>query len=424
MLEYLLSLLTLFFFYDHRLAQPGEGIQECELVRWFVKEGDPIEEFQPVCEVQSDKATIEITSPYTGIIKTLRHPIGATVPVGDVLAEIQQPGGEATSDISESSSFSAGGASPGSSPGGDGTLSTTTAGINGDAGRKDLPSGHINISTSPAVRRLAQELNINLSAITGSGPGGRITKGDVLACAGGPQGHHPQQAAAAGAGGEVAEEEAPVVGGYSIDRYSPYTPTSGVSSRAAQAAGHAETGATKAPMIIPLRGYRKAMFKAMTAVADIPHFHYCDEVSTDALVELRAKLQGARILKGQKLTFLPFLIKAAALALKENPMINSSLSPSGDAVVQHASINIGVAVATPLGLVVPNIKNVDEQSIASIVGELKRLQTAAMANQLRPEDVAGGTFTISNIGAVGGTYATPLVNSPEVSLDFNFLGFI
>ena len=154
----------------------------------------------------------------------------------------------------------------------------------------------------------------------------------------------------------------------------------------------------------------------MSAVAAIPHFHYCDEVCTDSLVQLRTKLQGAPALKGTKLTFMPFFIKAAALALAENPQINASLAPSGDALVQHSSVNIGIAVATPHGLVVPNLKNVQQHSIAYIARELSRLQTAAMNNQLKPEEVSGGTFTISNIGVVGGTYATPLINPPEVAI--------
>ena len=388
-----------------------------------------------MCEVQSDKATIEITSPYAGIVTSLKHPVGGTVPVGDILAIIQQPGNatsstEANNDTNifpESSSNFAASSITHIDP----TAAAAAAAAGGGGGKGGSFSIHENIQTSPAVRRLAQEMNINLSAISGSGPGGRIIKSDVINAAESAQGGQQQHSQPETPAGASSYETAPSVqsGGYSKDTYSPYGPTEGSIPRAAHAVRAAAGAAApagsfgapppsppKEPLIIPLRGYRKAMFKAMTNVANIPHFHYCDEVSTDALVELRAKLQGAPVLKGQKLTFLPFLIKAAALALKENPMINSSVSSDGTALVQHPNINIGIAVATDLGLVVPNIKNVDQHSIASIVGELKRLQTAAMLNQLKPDDVAGGTFTISNIGTMGGTYATPLVNVPEVAI--------
>ena len=158
------------------------------------------------------------------------------------------------------------------------------------------------------------------------------------------------------------------------------------------------------------------MFKTMSAAASIPHFHYCDEVNTNVMIDLRARLQGSPALRGVKLTYMPFFIKAAAMALAENPSINASIAHSGDALIQHEHINIGVAVATPLGLVVPNIKHVEHLSIAEIAREISRLQGAAMANQLKQEDVSGATFTISNIGVVGGTYATPLINPPEVAI--------
>jgi 2-oxoisovalerate dehydrogenase E2 component (dihydrolipoyl transacylase) len=252
--------------------------------------------------------------------------------------------------------------------------------------------------TSPAVRRLAQELKVDIYKVFGTGPGGRVTKGDVMA-------YHEagleEIPGAADATGEAADAAAEGIDHQINQDKHP----------------NKEENLVEKPLhVIPLRGYRRAMFKAMTNAASIPHFHYCDEVNTNVMIDLRARLQGSPALKGVKLTYMPFFIKAAAMALTENPSINASVASSNDALIQHAHINIGVAVATPLGLVVPNIKHVQQLSIAEIARELSRLQTAAMNNQLKQEEVSGGTFTISNIGVVGGTYATPLVNSPEVAI--------
>lgn len=133
-------------------------------------------------------------------------------------------------------------------------------------------------------------------------------------------------------------------------------------------------------------------------------------------MELRDALRGDPALAGARLTFLPFLMKAAALAIRQVPLVNASLAEDQSAILEHSHVNLGVAMATPHGLVVPNIKHVQSKSIADIAQELGRLQAAAAANQLRPADLAGGTFTLSNIGSIGGTYATPLINPPEVAI--------
>jgi 2-oxoisovalerate dehydrogenase E2 component (dihydrolipoyl transacylase) len=157
------------------------------------------------------------------------------------------------------------------------------------------------------------------------------------------------------------------------------------------------------------------MVKSMTAAAAVPHFHLSDDVRVDGVVALRERLRSSPALAGARLTYLPFFVKAAAIALGRFPTLNSSLAADGAALLQHRRVNVGVAIATPAGLVVPNIKDVGALSVAEVARELARLSAAAAANRLRPEDVAGGTFTVSNIGSVGGTYAAPLVNLPEAS---------
>jgi len=380
----------------HRLAQTGEGIQECELVRWYVHEGDEIEEFGRVCEVQSDKATIEITSPFSGVIKALKHAEGDTVPVGDILAEIAVQG-SISIPLDESSDTA--NPLPTSSDSDSSNNSTKKQNCSPTSNSATSTSqGKDKVLTSPAVRRLAQELNIDLLKVFATGPGGRVTKGDLMAYHEAGLEEIPGAADATGEAADAASE--------------------GIDHQIDQKRHKKEEEQTseKPLHVIPLRGYRRAMFKSMTTAASIPHFHFCDDVNTNAIVDVRSRLQSSPALKGVKLTYLPFFIKAAALALAENPSINASIASSGDAIIQHAHINIGVAVATPLGLVVPNIKHVEQLSIAEIAREISRLQTAAMNNQLNPEEVTGATFTMSNIGVMGGTYATPLINSPEVAI--------
>eukprot|EP00887_Chlorella_sp_A99_P002152 scaffold21.g2152.t1 len=404
-----------------RLAQTGEGIKECELVQWFVAEGEAVEEFGRICEVQSDKATIEITSPYAGIVRRLHHAAGDVVQVGEVLADIEADGdypagagGAPELSLAAPPYGTAGGAAAAVSD----AYAPAVNGAAMAAGVAVSTSGSIGgdevadrVLTSPAVRRLAREHGLDLRAVKGTGPEGRVTKADVLAYL---------DSLAAAAGTPVGEE---------VVRAIPSTEEGGVAAAAATAApaphvarplappasaqppaparppapwpAGAEEEALPQPIIVPLRGYRKAMLRSMAAAAAV-----------DALVELRDALRGDPALAGARLTFLPFLMKAAALAIRQVPLVNASLAEDQSAILEHSHVNLGVAMATPHGLVVPNIKH--SKSIADIAQELGRLQAAAAANQLRPADLAGGTFTLSNIGSIGGTYATPLINPPEV----------
>lgn len=353
---------------EFRLAQTGEGIKECELVQWFVKEGDSVEPFSRVCEVQSDKATVEITSPFAGIVKKLHHEPGAMVQVGEILADIESEEESSTVEIEEPPP-------PVTPP----FKKEEKATLDGPP----LVAKVADILTSPAVRHLAHELALDLAFVSGTGPEGRITKQDVL------------EASANVLASPASASSIDRVGVDSHRRVEPAAPYS---------------------IEIPLRGYRRSMFKSMSAVASIPHFHFCEEVGMDGLVDLRTRLKGVLDCGGANLTYLPFFIKAATLALQEYPGVNASLSPDQSAIIQHGTVNLGIAMATPHGLVVPNIKDAGNKSIAQLAREVGRLQGLAQKNALSPEDVSGGTFTLSNIGSVGGTYATPLINPPEVAI--------
>ncbi|GAB4821346.1 hypothetical protein N2152v2_008392 [Parachlorella kessleri] len=394
---------------------PGawEGIKECELVQWFVKEGDAVEEFGRICEVQSDKATVEITSPFAGTVRHLHHQPGDVVQVGAVLADIHAEGAPPGEPDEQLATPAADESAPRPPP-------VTTH------GPEDLGAGKV--LTSPAVRSLAQEHGIDLKLVTPTGPGARVTKGDVLAfldsLSSAPTSTVTQEVTEAvpTTAEQALRKELPPHHAHVAQPLHPATsqppplaPGAGPpESAAAREAGTA--GPAPAPTLLPLRGYRKAMVRSMEAAGKVPHFHLCEEVDVGRLVELREEVRGDPALGGIKLTYMPFFIKAAALALREYPLVNSSLAPDESAIIQHNVVNTGIAVNTPYGLAVPNIKNVQLKSVAVLAQELLQLQRAAADNKLRQEDIRGGTFTISNIGTIGGTYAAPLINPPEVAI--------
>ena len=369
------------------LAQTGEGISECELVTWHVKEGDAVEAFQPVCEVQSDKAAVEITSRYPGTVQRLHHPQGAMVKVGapllDILVADDVAVDEAATPIvgGELSAAAAGGAN-----------SDSTCGHNGNHnGSVDAPADDVAhaaaaavhdlerpVLASPAVRGLARELGVRLGAVCGSGPGGRVLKEDVIAAAeravgrGGGGGGGGGGAAAAAAVSAAATAlgdaalalgRAPAAAAMAAAEDAPLpppAPTPGFAAPLPPRHAAAVAAAPREPTRVPLRGYRRAMVKSSLEAAAIPTFHYTDELELDALMAARAELQSeaAPLLGGVKLTFMPFILKALSVALARYPALNSQLAPGGGELLQLHAHNVGVAMATPAGLVVPNVKAV------------------------------------------------------------------
>jgi 2-oxoisovalerate dehydrogenase E2 component (dihydrolipoyl transacylase) len=338
---------------DIPLAQTGEGIAECELLKWFVNEGDQVEEYQLLCEVQSDKATIEITSRYQGTVSSILHAPGDIVKVGETLLKMAVT--ESTSAEKKTDSKE--------------TLDAVISAIPDSDLDADVASG---VLTTPAVRNLAKQHGIDLKYLVGSGTNGRILKEDILKFI------------------SAKDTKAPEVPAPRPLEYEDKK--------------------------LILRGYQRAMVKSMTAAAKIPHFHYVDEIHCDALVELKASFKKDTRNPDVKHTFLPTLIKSLSNALKAFPLINSSFNEETHEVTLKGAHNIGIAMATPNGLVVPTIKKVQDLSIMEITKELSRLQQQAVANKLSPEDISGGTITLSNIGAIGGKFGSPLINSPEVCI--------
>ena len=340
---------------DFILPDIGEGIVECEVIEWKVKEGDLVEEDQVVVDVSTDKAIVEIPSMYNGRVTKLYYAEGDIAKVHGALFAIEIEG---ASLIAE-----------GSLSGADGSL---LAEGSQSVVSTEKPT-HVNQSkvlTTPAVRKMAREHDLDLGTITGSGKQGRVLKEDVL-----------DFLSADPELGQVA----PLSTG--IDR------------------------------VEPIRGVRKLMAERMaTSVASIPHFTYVDEIDITELAELRQTLKNTYATDDLKITMMPLFIKALSLAIKEFPIVNSSPNEDLTELTYRANHNIGLAVDGKTGLLVPNIKNVEQLGILDIAREVTRLVDAARSGKISPADLKGGTITISNIGAIGGTVATPIINMPEVAI--------
>ncbi|KAF3679859.1 Lipoamide acyltransferase component [Capsicum annuum] len=355
----------------------------------FSGQGDLVEEFQPLCEVQSDKATIEITSRYKGKISQILHVPGDIVKVGETLLKIgidEIPDPIETSDASEK-------------------MTSLESDCSGSSDISSVPGKPKigGVSSTPAIRNLAKQYGLDINDVPATGKDGRILKEDVINYAM-QKGLIEAPACAL----QKLSEVSPLIGGGYEDK------------------------------TLQLRGYQRAMVKSMTLAAKIPHFYYVEEMNCDALVELKTSFQNENSDPEIKHTFLPVLIKSLSMALTTHPMLNSRFNEESYEVILKAflfliytffipingtvsspnlgSHNIGIAMATPNGLVVPNIKNVQSLSILEITKELSRLQKFAKINKLSPDDISGGTITLSNIGGIGGKFGCPLINSPEVAI--------
>ncbi|KAL5983706.1 Bce2p [Asimina triloba] len=353
---------------DVPLAQTGEGIAECELLTWYVQEGDYVEEFQRLCEVQSDKATIEITSRYKGKIAQVLYAPGDIVKVGDTLLKIIIEEGQ-TPDANSNA-----------------YLDSTTSESDNEHSVADKQT-QAGVLSTPAVRHIAKQYGIDINDICGTGKDGRILKEDVLKYSA-SKGLCKDSFATSDSGFESAS----LLKKAKIDEQ------------------HYED------MTVVLRGFQRTMVKTMTMAAKVPHFHYVEEINCDALAELKASFQNENTDLNVKHTFLPFLLKSLSAALCKYPVLNSSFNEERNELIMKGSHNIGVAMATQYGLVVPNIKKVQSLSILEITKELSRLQHLASKNKLSTEDISGGTITLSNIGAIGGKFGSPLLNLPEVAI--------
>ncbi|OAL69614.1 2-oxo acid dehydrogenase acyltransferase [Trichophyton violaceum] len=369
------------------LKDVGEGITEVQVIQWYVEEGARIEEWKPLCQYQSDKAIDDITSRYEGVIKKLHFQPDDTIPTGAALCDIE------VDDAKYPDSTPA----PAPAPEAAAPAETTAADVAAESSAADVtqvaetveapPKGKYATFATPAVRGMLKQHNIDISLINGTGAHGRVLKEDVQRYLEGGQTPTPAAAPSATATAPAPGLDTPQV----------------------------ETAQALTPI-------QSQMFKTMTKSLTIPHFLYSDELNIAALSRVRSHLNSTAPKDGSqpKLSYLPFIIKAVSLALNQFPILNARVdttsNPAKPSLVMRASHNIGVAMDTPTGLLVPNIKNVQARSIIDIATELNRLSEVARAGKLTPADLSGGTITVSNIGTIGGTVVAPVLVPTEVAI--------
>jgi pyruvate dehydrogenase E2 component (dihydrolipoyllysine-residue acetyltransferase) len=338
--------------YEFKLPDIGEGLAEAEVAKWLVKVGDRVVEDQPVIEMMTDKAAVEIGAPGAGVVVEQRVEEGAVVKIGEVLY------------VLESDAAIAGSSTPASPP--------PAAGERRGDGEGEGESRSAAVLAPPAVRKLARELGVDISSLKGSGPGGRVTAEDVKRHAGAP----------------------------------------GVPPAPAPHAAPATAGERT-----PLRGVRRRMAETMAesarTIAHVTGFHELDAGEFQATYRrLREQAEAA----ARRFPFDALLVRAAALALARHPIFNSSLDVERMEVVLHGQANIGVATATPDGLIVPVVANAGALSLDDLAAEVDRVTAAAREGHASVADLRAGTFTVSNTGAWRGAHGTSLIRPPEVAL--------
>ena len=384
--------------FEFKLPDIGEGVVEGEIITWHRKVGENIEEDDPLVEVMTDKATVTIPSPRSGRIAEICFPEGAVAPVGELLVTIA-PDESSMEEVAtvvtaipaeelQPPVIAAAPASPmAATPPAPGAIPRA-------AGKKAL--------ATPATRRLARELAIDIHALTGSGSGGRVTAEDVHAAASAPPAPalSPVESAPSTARAESAPRSA---------------------SAPMKAPRPAPTPRPAAPLQgeerIPIRGLRKRIFDAMAhSVQTAAHFTYVDEVDMTRLVDTRNRLKPRAEAQGVTLTYLPFFMKAVTLASRDYPHVNARMDDERMELVVSPTSNIAIAVATEQGLTVPVVHGVESKSIFEIANHLQDVGERGRNGQLRREEFTGGTFTITSLGKLGGMFATPIVNYPEVAI--------
>ncbi|AOL35850.1 dihydrolipoamide acetyltransferase family protein [Geobacillus thermoleovorans] len=368
--------------YEFKLPDIGEGLHEAEIIRWLVREGDVVKADQPIAEIQTDKAMVEMTTPVAGKVVALAGPEGATVKVGEPLIVVETEAsvaGEAT-PIEDS-------------------VREPVPVLHGETPR---PARKRAIA-APSVRKRARELGVPIDEVEGTGEGGRVTLADLE--------RYVREREAAVAVAEQRERSGAAVlpvGGAAIEQKADKAAWTSIASTELVVPEEER---------IPLRGLRKKIAEKMVKSAyTAPHVTGMDEVDVTKLVEIRKNLASELAKEQIKLTYLPFIIKAVTRALKQYPMFNASLDEETNEIVLKKRYHIGIATATKAGLVVPVIRDADQKSIRELAVEIAELSEKAHRQALRLDELQGSTFTITSTGAGGGWFATPIINYPEVAI--------
>ncbi|WP_436881694.1 dihydrolipoamide acetyltransferase family protein [Staphylococcus gallinarum] len=368
--------------FEFKLPDIGEGIHEGEIVKWFVKAGDQIEEDDVLAEVQNDKSVVEIPSPVSGTVEEVLVEEGTVAVVGDTIVKIDAPDAEDMqfkgSDSDESASEEA--------PAAEETAKEEAPVATDDA---DVDESK-RVKAMPSVRKYARDNGVNIKAVAATGKNGRTTKEDVDAYLNGGQATASNESAAA----TQAEETA-----------------SATQSAPVATEGEFPETTEKIPAM------RKAIAKAMVnSKHTAPHVTLMDEIDVQELWDHRKKFKEVAAEQGTKLTFLPYVVKALVSALKKYPALNTSFNEEAGEIVHKHYWNIGIAADTDRGLLVPVVKNADRKSMFAISDEINELAVKARDGKLTSDEMKGATCTISNIGSAGGQWFTPVINHPEVAI--------
>jgi 2-oxoglutarate dehydrogenase complex dihydrolipoamide succinyltransferase (E2) component len=339
--------------YEFKLPDLGEGVAEGEVLKWMVKEGDAVREDQPLVEVMTDKVNVQIPAPRSGKVSRILVKEGETAKVGQTMVVIAQEGcPQSVQPVPATPRPVA--------PAGSGTIVRPAGG--------DVST----VLATPATRRLARELGVEIGSVKPTGPGGRVTDEDVRRAV-----------------------SSPAMAAATVQTQRP----SGLEEQ------------------VPLRGVRRTiadrMVKSRETTAQVTHV---DEVDMTEVVKLRESLKAKAEGMGVKLTYLPFIIKATIAALREFPYVNSSLDEQSGNIILKKFYNFGIATDTDQGLLVPVVRDADKKDIFALAREIEGLAERARKGQLSLDEVHGGTFTITNVGTIGGLFATPLINLPEVAI--------
>lgn len=372
------------------MPQLGESVTEGTITKWLVQPGDHVNKYDPLAEVMTDKVNAEVPSSFSGTIKELIAEEDETIEVGHVICTIETEG---DSGVSED---------PGSTTENKEAVSEQSESpAEKEKPNKETADTSAKKRYSPAVLRLAQEHDIDLNQLDGSGRGGRITRKDILTVV--ESGNIPQ------ASGQPAQESAEAA--KEAKAADMPLPAHGGSESAASALSH--SGRTEE---IPVSGVRKAIAQNMVkSKHEAPHAWMMIEVDVTDLVRYREKVKnGFQDKEGIKLTFLPFFMKAVIDALKTYPQVNAKWD--GDKIIRYKDVHLSMAVATETDLFVPVIKHADEKNIKGLARELNELSRKVRSSSLKQEDMQGGTFTLNNTGSFGSVQSQPIINAPQAAI--------
>ena len=359
--------------HSFKLPDLGEGTVSAEIVAWHVKPGDLVKEDQPLAEMSTDKAVVEIPAPVSGRVLTITGKPGDVVAVGSELATFD------TADQSGSAATPA--AAPAARGATAGTARTSAAApapaTSSASGASSPPAS--SVRASPATRRRAQEAGVNLAQVAGSGSGGRIT---------------PEDLQSAIAGGATRSPPAP-----------------------AASAAPPQAAAPGAVQEIPVIGIRRVIAQRMSEAArSIPHFSYVEEVDISALHAMREHLNETAPKGTEKLSYLPFIVAAVVRALQRYPQCNAHYDAAREMILRHAGVHVGIATQTNEGLKVPVVRNAHTLKLRALAAEIARVTSAARDRSARREELSGSTITVTSLGKLGGIASTPIINMPEVAI--------